>query len=93
MTPWSLPPPPGMLLEAGNLCCLADFWLDFGLKFCISEISPIVNYTGWSKKTTATLNFPLPATHQLRAADAQPISPDGTCVTELSRNFFTQPCS
>ena len=31
------------------------------------------------------------ATHHLRAANAQPISPDGTCVIELSRNFFAWP--
>ena len=26
------------------------------------------------------------------AGKGQPISPDGTCVTELSRNFFARPC-
>ena len=30
----------------------------------------------------------LPPTHLPRAADAQPISPDGACVTELSKVFF-----
>ena len=35
----------------------------------------------------------LSPTHQHRAANAQPISPDGTCVTELSRNFFARPCT
>ena len=27
-----------------------------------------------------------------KAANAQPISPDGTCVTELSKVFFARPC-
>ena len=34
----------------------------------------------------------LPPTHQPRAANAQPISPDGTCVTELSLIFFAPRC-
>ena len=40
--------------------------------------------TGWSKI--------IPPTHYPRAADAQPFSPAGTCVTELSRNVFSRPC-
>ena len=31
--------------------------------------------------------------HQLKTADAQPISPDRTCVTELSRILFARPCT
>ena len=45
------------------------------------------------KKIRADLNFPaflLPA--KPRAADAQPISPDATCVTELSFTFFALRC-
>ena len=34
----------------------------------------------------------LPPDHKPRAANAQPISPDGTCVTELSKVFFARPC-
>ena len=42
-----------------------------------------------AKKILACLNFPaflLPT--KPRAADVQPISPDGTCVTELSKVFL-----
>ena len=35
----------------------------------------------------------LPATQQLQAAKAQPISPDRICVTKLSRTFFAWPCN
>ena len=35
----------------------------------------------------------LSTTHQPRAANVQPISPDGTCVTELSGNCSAQPCT
>ena len=33
----------------------------------------------------------LPPTHEPRVADAQPISPDGTCITELSKVFLLDP--
>ena len=50
--------------------------------------------TAWCKKILARLNF-LPSsqapTHYPRAAGAQPISPDGTCVTELSKVFLLNP--
>ena len=34
-----------------------------------------------------------PPTHYPRAANAQPISPGGTCVTELSKVFIALPCN
>ena len=35
----------------------------------------------------------LSTTNYLRAADAQPIGPDGTSLTEFSSLSFTRPCS
>ena len=51
--------------------------------------SHLAGFTGRSKKNLA---HHLPPTHQFEAANAQPISPDGTCVTELSKVFFARPC-
>ena len=40
-------------------------------------------------KNSSMFEFPrLLPTHYSRAADAQPISPDVTCVTELNNIFF-----
>ena len=48
--------------------------------------------TSWCKKNLACLNFPAPAIlPPIRAVDAQPISPDGTCVTDLSKDFLLDP--
>ena len=49
-------------------------------------------HTAWCKKILHVWISRLPPTHQPRTADAQPISPDGTCVTELSKVFFARPC-
>ena len=46
------------------------------------------------QNNSCMFEFPrLSPTHQLRAANAQPISPDGICVTELSKVFFVGHCT
>ena len=49
-------------------------------------------YTGWSKTIPACLNFLLSTIYQHKAAGAQPINLDGSCVTEHSRNFLAWAC-
>ena len=45
------------------------------------------------QKIPAWLNFPSLLLPTTQAADAQPNSPEGTCVTKLSRSFFARPCT
>ena len=49
-------------------------------------------FTAWCKKFLHVWISRLPPSHEPRAADAQPISPDGTCVTEFNKVFFARPC-
>ena len=45
-------------------------------------------------KNSSMFEFPrLLPTHYSRAADAQPISPDVTCVTELKNILIALPCT
>ena len=49
--------------------------------------------TAWCKNFSPCLKFPPHFCQAKWPAHAQPIGPDGTCVTKLSSINFAQPCS
>ena len=81
---------------------IGDFrYLFLSLCKSMNQSSMIANFfKAWDflvlfrQKNSCMFEFPsflLPTT--LRAANAQPISPDGTCVTELRRNLLAPLCT
>ena len=54
---------------------------------------PTVKVRGRAKKFLHVWNFPPSFCPLSKAANAQPNSPDGTCITELGRNVFAWPCA
>ena len=60
---------------------------------CIMQKSTHSTVQDRAKKFLHVWIFPPSFCPLTEAANAQPISPDATCVTELSRNFFARPCT
>ena len=51
-----------------------------------------MRHTAWCKKISPCLKFPPHFCQAKWPAHAQPIGPDGTCVTKLSSINFARPC-
>ena len=91
---------PATTLPCGQMCQNVEGQVAWSriVSYNAGSRNPFFNFfghvcTGSFKKIPACLNFPaLFLSSDLQPANAQPISPDGTSVTQLSLNFFARPC-